>query len=353
MSSRRPRFADPGAWARRRAGSRPRHPVRRTAIELLAALVVIATLIALLDGPNRPRAAVPARHKEALAAPVPPSVATGPPSGPVDPALFSPGACVRFAPGRGAGRETVFLDAGHGGLDPGGVGVTESGAAVSEATVNLRVEMDVMNLLRARGYSVVVSRTRATTVIRLDRADVDGHLLTVRGSHDDVAARDVCADKARAAILIGIYMNSGGAGGAGCLTAYDADRPFAAQNRRLAVLLQQDVLGIMNAHGLAIPDGGVSTDDGLGSALSAADESYGHLLLLGPSKPGYFSTPSRMPGALIEPLFLTDPFEASVAASSQGEHLIAAGIARAVGQYFAAARAHTAGMGLPARTAAR
>jgi N-acetylmuramoyl-L-alanine amidase len=109
----------------------------------------------------------------------------------------------------------------------------------------------------------------------------------------------------------------------------------------------------MTAHGLDIPDGGVANDSGMGSALSAADESYGHLVLLGPAKPGYFSTPSRMPGALIEPLFLTDPFEASVAASSRGQHLIAAGIARAVGQYFAQARVHTAGAGLQARTAVR
>ena len=260
----------------------------------------------------------------------------GPRSGPVDPALFSPGACVRFSPSRGDSRQTIFLDAGHGGIDPGAVGVTESGTTITEATVNLRVELDVMTLLRARGYVVVVSRTRATTVIRLDRGDVADRLLTVRGSHDDVAARDVCANKARADILIGIYMNAGGAGAAGCLTGYDAARPFAAQNRRLATLLQRDVLGIMNADGLAIPDAGVAADSGLGSALSIADESYGHLLLLGPAKTGYFATPSRMPGALIEPLFLTDPFEASVAASRYGQHLIAAGIARAVGQYFAA-----------------
>lgn len=243
---------------------------------------------------------------------------------------------MRFTPSRADRHVTVFLDAGHGGLDPGGVGTTESGMFITEAAVNLRVELDVMALLRARGYTVVVSRTRGTTVLRLGPGDVSGRLLTVRGSHDDVAARDVCANKARADILIGIYMNSGGPGAAGCLTAYDPDRPFAAQNRRLAGLLQRDVLGLLNAHGLAIPDGGVATDGGLGSALSIADLAYGHLLLLGPAKAGYFSTPSRMPGALIEPLFLTDPFEASVAASSWGQHLIASGIARAVGQYFAA-----------------
>ena len=41
---------------------------------------------------------------------------------------------------------------------------------------------------------------------------------------------------------------------------------------------------------------------------------------------------------LIEPLFLTDPFEASIAASARGQHVIAAGIATAVGQYFSLSR---------------
>jgi N-acetylmuramoyl-L-alanine amidase len=41
-----------------------------------------------------------------------------------------------------------------------------------------------------------------------------------------------------------------------------------------------------------------------------------------------------MPGALIEPLFLTDPFEASIAVSTRGQQVIADGIARAVDQYF-------------------
>jgi N-acetylmuramoyl-L-alanine amidase len=41
-----------------------------------------------------------------------------------------------------------------------------------------------------------------------------------------------------------------------------------------------------------------------------------------------------MPGALIEPLYLTDPFEASIAASARGQQVIAAGIAAAAGQYL-------------------
>ena len=40
----------------------------------------------------------------------------------IDPAYFSPGACVAFPPVAGNRHLKVFLDAGHGGLDPGGGG---------------------------------------------------------------------------------------------------------------------------------------------------------------------------------------------------------------------------------------
>ena len=42
-----------------------------------------------------------------------------------------------------------------------------------------------------------------------------------------------------------------------------------------------------------------------------------------------------MPGAVIEPLYITDPFEGSIALSSQGQAVIAEGIAKAIEHYFA------------------
>jgi N-acetylmuramoyl-L-alanine amidase len=229
----------------------------------------------------------------------------------------------------------VFLDAGHGGIDPGAVGTTQSGAPVNEAAVNLAVELDTMAILRAEGYRVVVSRTEDTTVTKLTPADVDGGLLTVQGVVNDVGARDVCANLAGADALVGIYMDSGSPQNAGSVTGYDAVRSFSAANLRLAALLQDDVLGAMNAQGWGIPDEGVMPDTVLGSALDSAALAYGHLLLLGPAKAGYFTTPSQMPGALIEPLFVTDPFEGSIAASAQGQQVIATALAEAITQYFA------------------
>jgi N-acetylmuramoyl-L-alanine amidase len=105
----------------------------------------------------------------------------------------------------------------------------------------------------------------------------------------------------------------------------------------LATMLQDDVLGAMNAQGWQIPDDGAQSDLGLGSAISAADEAYHHLILLGPAKADYFSTPSQMPGALIEPLFLTDPFEATIAASTHGQQVIAGALSAAIDQYLTSA----------------
>jgi N-acetylmuramoyl-L-alanine amidase len=258
------------------------------------------------------------------------------PGRPVDAKLFEPGACVEYQPTAGDRRLTVFLDAGHGGIDPGGVGEDENGNTVDEADETLPVELDTMALLRGKGFTVVVSRTRDETVSRPGPDDVDGGLFTTQGVHDDVAARDVCADKARANVLLGIYMDAGASpDNAGCVTGFDSARPFRAANLRLADYVQRDVLAAMNAQGWGIPSLGVADDSELGGpALTTAAGEYGHLLLLGPAAPGFFSTPSSMPGALIEPLFITDPYEGSLAENPADQEVIAGGLAKAIEQYF-------------------
>jgi N-acetylmuramoyl-L-alanine amidase len=296
---------------------------------VLALAVVIAAM------------AVGWRHRSSIASAVGARVDTSGTA--IDPSAFSSGACMAYGPTSGNRHLTVFLDAGHGGIDPGGVGTTQAGTTIYEADETLPVELDVMSTLRAEGFRVVVSRTGATSVVKLSPADVSGGVLTLQGAHDDVAARDVCANDAGANLLVGIYYDAGGsAANAGGLTAYDADRPFSSSNVRLANLLQTDVLSAMNAQGWGIPNDGVMPDDALGSfvgdpssgGIAGEAAAYDHLLLIGPAAPQFFTTPSEMPGSVIEPLYLTDPYEGSIAASTHGQQVIAGGIAQAVEQYF-------------------
>jgi hypothetical protein len=169
------------------------------------------------------------------------------------------------------------------------------------------VELDAATLLRASGFRVVVSRTRSSTVLRLGPEDVSDGDLTLTGAHDDVAARDTCANLAKANVLVGIYFDAGSPSNAGSLTAYDADRPFSAANLRLADLLQRAVLAAMNAQGWRIPNDGVQPDSELGSfvgepaagGIAERAAAYDHLLLIGPAMAGSSSAPSEMPGAVI------------------------------------------------------
>lgn len=232
----------------------------------------------------------------------------------------------------------MFLDAGHGGIDPGALGETRGGERISEAEETLPVELAAASLLRGMGFRVVVSRTRNSTVAKAGRGDIANGAMTEAFALRDVAARALCADLAKAAVLIGIYFDAGySPANAGCLTAYDTARPFARANLALADLVQRVVISALNARGWKIPDIGVLVDSGLGSPTGSEPLAarYDHLLLLGPALPDYFSTPSEMPGVVVEPLFVTDPFEATIAASAAGQRVIADAIATAVSKDLA------------------
>jgi N-acetylmuramoyl-L-alanine amidase len=253
----------------------------------------------------------------------------------VDARLFQPSSCIAFRPIHGHRRRTVFIDAGHGGPDPGGVGTTLTGRPVAEAPINLLVALDALHLLRRHGFRVVLSRTGPADAARPLPGDLADGAFTAQGRLRDLAARNECSDLAHADVVLGIDFDAAASPAlGGSLTLFDALRPYAAENLRLADLVQRDVLASLARHGDTVPDDGVHTDGGYGSGLTAADRAYGHLVLLGPGKSGYLATPTMAPAALIEPLFLTDPAEATLATTTLAQHAIAGGLATAVYQYF-------------------
>ena len=206
---------------------------------------------------------------------------------------------------------------------------------MEEADLTLKVALDALGMLRSRGFTVVLSRTGPGSVARLRPRKIAGGVLTGQGAHDDLAARDHCANQAKANVLVGIYFDAGGSGqSAGSATTYDPARTFAERNLQLAELLQGDVLKYLSASDWNVPDHGVAQDVAFVDSARDATVANRPVMLLGPAGTDSTHPPSAMPGAVIEPLSLTDPFEAGLAASPSVQHSIAAAIAAAVGQFL-------------------
>ena len=250
------------------------------------------------------------------------------------------GACMAFAPTGRDLHQTVFVDPGHGGPDPGAVG----GAAV-EKDLTLAVALKLRDQLVAAGYRVVLARIADTSVARLLDSQVRAGAVTESGIHIDTQARIACANAARASALVSIHFNAfddPSVGGAE--TFFDDVRDFATANGRLATLLQAGMEDSFTKAGWTVDDRGVISDAETGSSgLTDAGDSYGRLMELGPAKAGWNDSPSQMPGALVEPFFLTNPVEAGVAMSTKGRQAIATGLADGLMKFLALSSASPTG----------
>ncbi|HKW07021.1 MAG TPA: N-acetylmuramoyl-L-alanine amidase [Candidatus Dormibacteraeota bacterium] len=305
-------IADPAhAPARTRRRQRPFSLLRSA---LLAALVVVclAALPAVLGALRGGVASGPGRVEGQVAL-----------SG------LESGACMSFAPAMGQASKTVFLDPGHGGLDPGVVGQA-GGQDVEEKDVALSVGTRLAGLLQSDGYRVVMSRTKDSSVLRLSSSDAVDGSMKATSVERDLMTRVACANASNASMLLSIHFNAfGDPSVGGTETFYDDARSFSAENKRLAGDVQRSLVAALGS-----TDRGVWTDDQLTTALTSAGTAYGHLIELGPAQPGYVDTPSDMPGALVEPLFLTNASEARTADSSSGQQHIAEALRAGVERYL-------------------
>jgi N-acetylmuramoyl-L-alanine amidase len=240
------------------------------------------------------------------------------------------GACMSFAPSSGQASKTVFIDPGHGGLDPGVVGEAD-GQTVLEKDVALAVGTRLAVLLEGDSYRVVLSRTKDTSVMSMTGADSVSGALTASAVHRDLLTRAACANAASASALVSIHVDAfGDPSVGGTETLYDGARIFAGDSKRLAQDLQSAVVSTLGTN-----DRGIWADDQLvAPTLTSSGSTYGHLIELGPAEPGYVDDPSEMPGALIEPLFLSNQAEARVAVSESGQQRIATALKDGLERYL-------------------
>jgi N-acetylmuramoyl-L-alanine amidase len=261
------------------------------------------------------------------------STGTPPAGGQISLPGLESGACVAYPATTGRSTKTVFIDPGHGGIDPGVVG-SVGGRPALEKDATLAVANRLSVILRADGYRVVMARTRDSSVVKLSPSDSADGSLKASAEHRDLLARTACANASRASVLISIHFDAfSDPSVGGSETFYDPARTFSAESKRLSLALQSSLVAA-----LGTSDRGVWTDDKLSApSLTDAARDYGHLIELGPTSPGWVDNPSLMPGALVEPLFLTNPAEAQMASDPAGQQRIAQALATGLGKYFSSA----------------
>ena len=230
------------------------------------------------------------------------------------------------------GRVLVYLDPGHGGVDTGTIGTTEDGTTVDEKNIALAIALKTAQHLRADGIGVMLSRTD-DSLPGSSPADYssDGKMLTPDGVLTDLQRRIDRANQSGARVLLSIHLNGftdPSVGGAE--TFYDPSRPFGDQSKQFATLVQNALIADLRAKGYDTPDRGVTNDEDLQTeSLGSLAGNYNHLVLLGPAVPGRLR-PSQMPGALSEPLFLSNPPEATAVTQSDVQDLIATAYTKAI-----------------------
>ena len=238
----------------------------------------------------------------------------------------------------------VVLDAGHGGNEPGA-----SANEIIERDSNLDMAYRVQRLLTAAGGKVEFTRS---TYQRTDGFVADG-LDGLTATFMDLQARVARANALDADVFVSLHSNSYTSSGArGVDVVYNRDRPFAADNQRLAGLLRDYVVAELRSLGHEVPSNvWVDSDlvDGYGrrtpmfvlgpereiSESELADRGLrAHTLGMPSGTTTYRTDETNAPGALLELLYLSNPQDAALLRDEVTRDAMSRGIANAILEFL-------------------
>lgn len=196
---------------------------------------------------------------------------------------------VEFSPGIKG--KVIVIDPGHGGEDSGAIGPS----GVMEKDVTLRISKAVKALLKDAGAKVIMTRETDTEVSPKHRQATDV---------DELQARCDVANKAKADIFVSIHMDSFTSREATGTTGYYYLKG-SATSRRLADAIQSSLV-----RHLRTVSRGVKTCR------------------------FYVVRHTKMPAALIEVAFLSNPKEEKLLTSEKGVKRAATGIVQGISDFF-------------------
>lgn len=237
----------------------------------------------------------------------------------------------------------VCLDPGHGGPDRGFTGFFDNGVpSMEEATLVLEQAWDLQARLEHRGYAVVLTR-ESDSAVNVDGRDVNGDGRTAAhdapGSTrnkdiDELQARiNVCND-ANADLLVSMHVNGySNSNPRGPETWFTRERPFGNLNAEFATLAYAHLKEQLGFIGYEEPEEerGVLPDTTANVQMDHA--LFQHFIITGPAVKGVI-VPSKMPGAIVESLFVSNDIDASVLGSPEGHDAIVTAYENAIVEYF-------------------
>ena len=238
----------------------------------------------------------------------------------------------------------VCLDPGHGGDDRGFSRFFDSSIpAMEEAILVLEHAWDLQARLLQRGYSVVMTR-ETDSAVNVEGKDINGDGRTAahdaprsnrNKNLDELQARINLCNEAEADLLVSMHVNGYSTGRPrGFETWFTRERNFGDRNAAFATLayahLKEQLAGI----GYSLPaeeERGVLPDTT--ADVQEEQSLFRHFIITGPEVPGVV-TASKMPGAIVEALFVSNDGDAAVLSSPEGRDAIVTAYENAIVEFF-------------------
>jgi N-acetylmuramoyl-L-alanine amidase len=238
----------------------------------------------------------------------------------------------------------VCIDPGHGGWDFGRQRQDPDYGPpyLNESEINLGMALMLRDELEARGVAVVLTRETGTAVnIFSEDVNQDGRTILDSqqdGDRDELQARINICNQAEADILVSLHLNGfddDRARGYEVLYTPAPTREFGAQNLDLATALYREIGAAYNRTGFETDPRGVTSDEEIEAELHEFG-SERNFVLTGPAvnNPDYSIVPSNMPGAIVEPVFITNQDDVNFIVLPENQVLLAEAYAEGIMTYF-------------------
>jgi N-acetylmuramoyl-L-alanine amidase len=322
--------------------SRPESQVRSKGITLAGTMLILGlTVLAFAGGRLFGRVEEPATgaQVETVAQTVP-----APELAPIAPELEPVEQTPMALPATFARAPVVCLDPGHGGEDRGFTRFFENDIpAMEESMLVLEHAWDLQARLEQRGYKVVMTR-QTDTAVNIEGRDVNGDGRTAahdaprsnrNKNLDELQARiDIC-NAANADLLVSMHVNGYSTGGPrGFETWFTRERQFGDRNAVFATLAYAHLKEQLTNVGYKLPaedERGVLPDTT--ADVQMEHSLFRHFIMTGPEVPGVVKA-SKMPGAIVEALFVSNDGDAAVLSTPEGRNAIVTAYENAIVEYF-------------------